>query len=259
VTWDHWLDDYKQIRPGWWFPMTHGYNVDERDENGDHFIASTRSITVKDVKVDEPLDDELFVMEFKEGIDVNDDRFGGFITYKWKNDRTEAEWEQLRQKAQQRLEEDNAEKRALDERIGQIAPEFSKDGKWLNTEPLSMRDLRGKAVIFQFWGVWCGPCHNYMGLLSTRPQDDPIVVIGVHTPEDDLDGIKEDMDKYQADGPVYVDVGEGWGQLNDWYRVKRRPYWITIRPDGKVLGHFDNPRWALQAAQKSLPESGEEK
>jgi len=36
---------------------------------------------------------------------------------------------------------------------GQVrAPEFPPDAEWLNTErPLSLRDLRGKIVLLDFW------------------------------------------------------------------------------------------------------------
>lgn len=31
------------------------------------------------------------------------------------------------------------------------APEFSSDLEWINTEPLTMRQLRGKVVVLDFW------------------------------------------------------------------------------------------------------------
>lgn len=259
-TWERWNGDYQEVKPGWWFPMAQGYHIFERGENRDSFIASTRDITVEDVRVDEVLPDELFVMEFKDGVDVNDDRFGGFVTYKYKKDRTEEEWAEIRQKAQQRQEGDDSEKRQLDERIGQVALEFPKDCKWVNTEPLTIEKLHGKAVILQFWGIWCGPCHNYMSMLNAKQEDGNIVVIGIHTPEDDLSKIKADMDKYKADGPVCVDVGDdGWGKISGWYRAKRRPYWVVIGPDGNIAGHAGDPGRAFQYAHQSLQSSAEKK
>lgn len=251
LCWDYWTGDYKEVRSGWWFPMTQGYHGFDRDENENSFVASRREITIEEVQIDQVLPDELFEMEFKEGVKVTDDRFGGWITYPYKKDRTKEEWEQIHQKAQKRIEEDNARKNALDERIGQVAMEFPSECKWINTEPLTMEKLRGKAVILQFWSIQCGPCHNYMGMLRAKPSSENIVVIGIHTAESDLSNIKADMDKYKSDGPTCVDVGGGWGKILGWYRVNAIPYWIAIGPDSKILGHSHNPSEVFQLAQKA--------
>lgn len=250
-TWEWWTADYRQVRPGWWFPMAQGYHMFENDGKRQSFVAGTREITIESVQIDQVFPESLFTIDFRDGVDVNDDRYGGFIVYKYKKDRTPQEWEELYQQARQRQESDDAEKKALDERIGQPAPEFGSECKWVHTEPLTWQKLGGRAVVLQFWSVSCGPFHNYMGMLS-KSDNERVCVIGMHTPTDNLEEIRSDMARYKADGPVCVDAGPGWGTLHNWYRVKRMPYWVVVGPDGKVVGHFDNPHEARQAAEKAF-------
>jgi thiol-disulfide isomerase/thioredoxin len=66
------------------------------------------------------------------------------------------------------------------------APNFVGIGKWFNSVPLSMSDLRGKVVLVDFWTYGCYNCVNtlpYVTKLYETYKDKGLVVIGVHTPE----------------------------------------------------------------------------
>jgi len=66
------------------------------------------------------------------------------------------------------------------------APEFSGIERWLNSDALSVRSLRGKVVLIDFWTYSCINCLRtlpYVTRWYDKFKDRGLVVIGVHTPE----------------------------------------------------------------------------
>jgi len=64
------------------------------------------------------------------------------------------------------------------------APEFPVDAEWVNTDqPLSLRQLRGKVVLLDFWTYGCINCLHILPdlkrLESAFARD--LVVLGIHT------------------------------------------------------------------------------
>ena len=68
---------------------------------------------------------------------------------------------------------------------GQVrAPEIGR--VWLNSPPLSFRQLRGRVVLVDFWDYTCVNCIRtlpYVQAWHERYRDLGLTVIGVHTPE----------------------------------------------------------------------------
>ena len=68
---------------------------------------------------------------------------------------------------------------------GQVrAPEIGR--AWLNSPPLSLRQLRGRVVLMDFWDYTCVNCLRtlpYVQAWHERYHDKGLTVIGVHTPE----------------------------------------------------------------------------
>ena len=69
--------------------------------------------------------------------------------------------------------------------IGKCAPEIG-DGKWINSCPLKLGDLRGKVVLVEFWTFGCYNCRNTIPHLENwyeKYRGENFELIGVHTPE----------------------------------------------------------------------------
>jgi cytochrome c biogenesis protein CcdA/thiol-disulfide isomerase/thioredoxin len=73
-------------------------------------------------------------------------------------------------------------------RLG-AAPDFTGNQRWFNTpggQPLSLRSLRGKVVLVDFWTYTCINCLRtlpYLEAWDARYRRDGLVIVGVHSPE----------------------------------------------------------------------------
>jgi cytochrome c biogenesis protein CcdA/thiol-disulfide isomerase/thioredoxin len=66
------------------------------------------------------------------------------------------------------------------------APEFAGVTRWLNSPPLTLRELRGKVVLIDFWTYTCINCLRtlpYLRAWDRRYRDRGLTIVGVHTPE----------------------------------------------------------------------------
>jgi thiol-disulfide isomerase/thioredoxin len=91
-------------------------------------------------------------------------------------------------------------------------PGFDGSNGWLNSEPLTLDDLRGKVVAVDFWTY---TCINWLRTLpyvrawAEKYRDAGLVVIGVHTPEfpfeQDVDNVKRLVKELRVDYPVAMD------------------------------------------------------
>jgi len=91
-------------------------------------------------------------------------------------------------------------------------PPFAGAAEWLNSEPLGPAELRGHAVLVNFWTLTCINWlrqEPYVRAWSQTYRADGLVVIGVHTPEfsfeHEIDGIRQAITARAIDYPVAVD------------------------------------------------------
>ncbi|WP_027008181.1 cytochrome c biogenesis protein DipZ [Conexibacter woesei] len=66
------------------------------------------------------------------------------------------------------------------------APEFADTQQWFNTQPLSMKALRGRVVLIDFWTYTCINCLRtlpYLEAWDARYRRQGLTIVGVHAPE----------------------------------------------------------------------------
>jgi thiol-disulfide isomerase/thioredoxin len=92
------------------------------------------------------------------------------------------------------------------------AREIRKSDVWINSAPLTLKSLRGKVVVIDFWAFDCEPCIEAMPHIQQLYQKygpEGLVVIGVHTPraeyEKDVTKLRDAITKMGIKFPVVVD------------------------------------------------------
>src|ERR1044071_623010 len=123
------------------------------------------------------------------------------------------------------------------------APDFPEGTEWLNTDrPLSLRELRGKVVLLDFWTYCCINCMHVIPDLKKLEHKyaNELVVIGVHSAkfltERDTGNIREAILRYEIEHPVVNDKDHVIWQH---YVVRAWPTLMLIDPAGKVVGRVE--------------------
>jgi cytochrome c biogenesis protein CcdA/thiol-disulfide isomerase/thioredoxin len=67
-----------------------------------------------------------------------------------------------------------------------VAPELQGISEWINSDPLSLQQLRGRVVLIDFWTYSCINCLRTLPHLKawdSAYRDDGLTIVGVHAPE----------------------------------------------------------------------------
>ena len=140
------------------------------------------------------------------------------------------------------------------------APELAK-GDWLNSEPLTLANLRGRVVLIDFWTFGCINCRNTLPSLKgwhDRYRDKGLTIIGVHSPEfdeeKDADNLRRAVASLGISYPVVTD-----NDYQSWkaYNVEAWPTVFLLDKRGRIRWRHvgeGNYKEAEQMIQELLAE-----
>lgn len=108
---------------------------------------------------------------------------------------------------------------------GMIAPEFVGITAWINSEPLTLAQLKGKVVLVDFWTYTCINCIRTLPHITewyTSYKDKGLEIIGVHTPEfafeKDESHVQDAVKRFNITYPVALDNDyQTWRAYNNLY------------------------------------------
>lgn len=117
------------------------------------------------------------------------------------------------------------------------APDFA-SGEWINSEPLTLKDLRGRVVLIEFWTFGCINCRNSLPFVESwhdRYREKGLTVIGVHSPEFDEEKNVESLRKQVASlGIRYPVVTDNDYQTWKAYNVEAWPTIFLLDKQGRI-------------------------
>jgi len=119
------------------------------------------------------------------------------------------------------------------------APEIS-SGQWLNSEPLTLKSLRGRVVLIEFWTFACYNCRNTLPSLTkwdAQYRDKGLTIIGVHTPELDFE---RDIEKLRRE---VAGLGIRYPVVTDQDYSTWKAYGVEAWPTLFVLDKQGRVRW----------------
>jgi thiol-disulfide isomerase/thioredoxin len=121
--------------------------------------------------------------------------------------------------------------------IGKTVKNFTTNATF-SGKPFEFNSLKGKYVLMDFWGTWCGPCVKEMPKVKAYSEKykDKLVILGINSGD-----TKDKIDKFiTPNGYTWTHLMDGKGDANFVFKfnVAGFPTKFIIDPEGKVLNRF---------------------
>ena len=114
-----------------------------------------------------------------------------------------------------------------------IAPNFT--AETIEGSEITLKELRGKPIILNFWASWCPPCRAEMPAFQqawTEFGDSDLLILAVHTTyQDSLQDAESFVQEYKLEFPILLDVT---GRASASYQIHSLPTTFLIDRQGII-------------------------
>jgi peroxiredoxin len=134
--------------------------------------------------------------------------------------------------------------------VGKPVPDFV--AQKIGGEKIQLSQLKGKAVVLNFWGSWCEPCREEMPDLNKAVKEfanKNVVVLALNVRESEVP-IQAFANQYKLDAlPLLMDSSK---EITPSYQVGPLPTTFFIKPDGTLYKKIEGGPMSYETIRDNM-------